>query len=308
MLWDVRRSPWLWVFAVSGLALTGCGTNLPDEPGLYAVMADDEFQRLDGTPKWEGETWPERANFPSETRFLVLHPALSASPEPIGEKITLRKVGWVRSDIASNREIGPPKGRRWVTADIPGLRIPLDYNYVDGRPDLVAAKPQQEALEPGLYSLQLQIPDARVNARFGILWDQVDQQQYAATHCIDRYLEGNATTYRPCVKQRLAFSTEGLHLQLSETHKRVVDGRTVVELAGTVANVSGEPQTLPMFQGELKDPSDRMLYQWTFAAPVDEIAPGQSVPFHAVLDEVPDNVAKVTVRLSPTTTTQASGE
>jgi hypothetical protein len=49
-------------------------------------------------------------------------------------------------------------------------------------------------LEPGLYTLRIVNPGAR-QARIGVAWNSVNQRQYSAANCVDRY-EGNV--YRTC--------------------------------------------------------------------------------------------------------------
>lgn len=271
----------------------------PEEPGLYAVNGDGELQRLNGSAEWERETWPDRQNFPPDTHFVVRNPApdddsAAAAGKP---KVTLRKVGWVRSEIRSGKEIGPPRGRRWVTAAIPELQVPV--RLVHDRDDVLMVAPQRGALAPGLYSLQLESGGRQIQARFGVGWSGVDETRYAGAHCMDRYVENAATWYTPCARQRLATPTDGLQIRLVQPDRRADEGKISLVVKGTIANTSRQARAIPMLQGQLKDDKGRVVRRWEFASPAPKLDPGGYVPFATVAKDVPPTATDLTVRFQP---------
>lgn len=283
----------LLVPAMVALMLAGCSANdIPEEPGLYAIDADGDLQRLDGSPEWERETWPDRENLRPETRFVARY------PETGGQKtIVLRKVGWVRSEIRPGAEIGPPQGRRWVTAPLPELVVPVQL--VNETTRTVTIVPQKGALDPGLYSLQLDSGGKRLQARFGVGWSTIDQKRYAGAHCMDRYMVEASTQYRSCATQHVPTLTEGLQIRLVDPDKRFVGDKVNLVVKGTIANTSEQKRAIPMLHGELKDQSGRVVHRWEFASPVPELEPGAYVPFTTVADGVPPTATDVTVSFQP---------
>jgi len=278
--------------AMVAIILAGCSaTGVPDEPGLYAVDSDGDLQRLDGSPEWERETWPERENLRPETRFVARY------PETGGQKtIVLRKVGWVRSEIRSGAEIGPPQGRRWVTAPLPQLVVPVQL--VNETAETVTIVPQSGALDPGLYALQVDSGGRRLQARFGVGWSTIDQKRYASAHCMDRYLDAS-TQYRSCATQHLPVPTDGLQIRLVDPDKRFVGEKVNLVVKGTIANTSEQKRAIPTLYGQLKDQSGRVVHRWEFASPVPELEPGAYVPFTTVAEQVPPTATDVTVSFQP---------
>jgi hypothetical protein len=164
---------------------------IPDEPGIYALTNDDTLYRLDGDREWEVETWPERSSMPTGVEFVVSDPALVG--RPAGTSIELWRVAWVRSEINANNQAMPVEGSAWAVAPLEPFRIPFRYETTPDQTDVVHIVPTAP-LEPGLYALR--IVGAR-QARVGVTWNSVDQRQYSATNCVDRYVaEGNV--YRNC--------------------------------------------------------------------------------------------------------------
>ncbi len=78
-------------------------------------------------------------------------------------------------------------------APLAPFAIPFRYKSPPGQTDVVHIVPTVP-LEPGLYTLRIANPGAR-QARVGVAWNGIDQRQYSAMNCVDRY-DGNA--YRPC--------------------------------------------------------------------------------------------------------------
>src|SRR5262245_13328017 len=163
---------------------------IPDEPGLYALTSDDALYRLDGDREWEVETWPERSGMPPGVQFVVSDPALAG--RPAGTSIELWKVAWVRSEITAENQAMPIEGSSWAVAPIEPFRIPFRYESPPDQSDVVHIVPTPP-LEPGLYALRIINPGAR-QARVGVSWNSVDQRQYSAANCVDRYAaEGNVS-------------------------------------------------------------------------------------------------------------------
>jgi Protein of unknown function (DUF3426) len=181
------------------VGLTACaGTRepsypIPDEPGLYALTSDDTLHRLDGDREWEVETWPERSNMPTGVEFVVSDPALAS--RPAGTSIELWKVAWVRSEINANNQAMPIEGSPWAVAPLEPFRIPFRYESPPDQRDVVHIVPTVP-LEPGLYALRIVNPGTR-QARVGVGWNSVDQRQYSAANCVDRYA-AEGYVYRPC--------------------------------------------------------------------------------------------------------------
>lgn len=159
---------------------------IPDEPGIYAFTSEDDLLQLDG----DYEFWPERANMPSDVNFVINEPALAG--RSAGSSVELWRVAWVRSEIdAQGQARMPISGSEWAVAPLEQFSIPFRYESPPGDTEIVHIVPTVP-LQPGLYHLR--IPGAR-EARVGITLNSVNQQQYSAQNCVDRY-EGNI--YRAC--------------------------------------------------------------------------------------------------------------
>lgn len=163
---------------------------VPDEPGLYSFTSKNDLRRLDGDAEFEAETWPVRSNLPSNVHFVVNDPAL-VGRKP-GTALELWRVAWVRSDInASNQAM--PTSSQWAVAPLTPFSVPFRYESPADQPQIVHIVPSTP-LPPGLYTLR--IPGAR-QARIGIAWNGIDQRQYSAANCVDRYVDAG-NTYREC--------------------------------------------------------------------------------------------------------------
>jgi hypothetical protein len=164
---------------------------VPDEPGIYSFTSNDTLRRLDGDRDWEVETWPERSNMPGNVQFVINEPALAG--RSAGNSVELWRVAWVRSEIDPQGQVMPAQGSEWAVAPLAPFAIPFRYESPPGQTDVVHIVPTVP-LEPGLYTLRIANPGAR-QARVGVAWNGIDQRQYSAMNCVDRY-DGNA--YRPC--------------------------------------------------------------------------------------------------------------
>jgi len=166
---------------------------VPDEPGIYAFTTKDNLHRLDGDREWETETWPERSNMPSNVQFVINEPALTG--RSAGNSVELWRVAWVRSEINAQNQAMPVEGSQWAVAPIAPFSVPFRYESPASQTDIVHIVPSVP-LAPGLYTLRIANPGAR-QARVGVAWNSVNQRQYSAANCVDRY-EAEGNVYRTC--------------------------------------------------------------------------------------------------------------
>jgi hypothetical protein len=157
---------------------------VPDSPGIYAYTTKNDLRRIDGDANWEASTWPERANLPSNTRFVVNDPALT-DRSPVGN-VELWRVAWVRSEVNANNQAMPMAGTEWALAPVAPYSVPVRLETPSNKRGVVNVVPTAP-LAPGLYAVRINEPGAR-QARVGVGWDSLDQRQYAAANCVDRYL------------------------------------------------------------------------------------------------------------------------
>ncbi|MDP8994872.1 MAG: DUF3426 domain-containing protein, partial [Pseudomonadota bacterium] len=89
---------------------------------------------------------------------------------------------------------------------------------------------------------------------------------------------------------------EGTPLQLvgRGEPRRLGSGNTLLTVTGRIVNPTGEPQRVPQIRAQLRDDQGRVVYGWSIAPPVSELAPGQAATFNSaeVLD-VPRNARSV---------------
>jgi hypothetical protein len=194
---------------------------VPGDPGIYALTDDCELRRLDGHPEWEAETWPERADLPGNVQFVINEPALAG--RSAGSAVELWRAAWVRSEIDAQGQPTRVQGSEWAVAPLEPFDVPFRYESPPGQTDIVHVVPtvplaplepfdvpfRYESppgqtdivhvvptvpLAPGLYTVRIVDPGAR-QARLGVGWNGVDQRQYSAANCVDRY---DDNVYRAC--------------------------------------------------------------------------------------------------------------
>lgn len=300
---------------------------VPDQPGIYAYTSNSDIRRVDGDPNWEASTWPNRANLPSNVRFVVNDPQL-ANRSP-GSTIELWRVAWVRSEVNASNQAMPLNGTEWVVAPVTPYSVPIRYESPSNKSSVVNITPTAP-LTPGLYTLRINEPGAR-QARIGIGWDGLDQRQYAAMNCVDRYL-GEGGIYRPCTAVvaaqplavvpggSVAYSPgvsvpttglgtmvvptapamtlpaanvmyPGLDIALGEPMRR----NNGLLIQGTITNNTGQVLMVPAMQAMLQDASGRDLQRWVFHPPVTTLAPGARTAFTTEVRPVTPGVANATV-------------
>jgi hypothetical protein len=303
---------------------------VPDEPGIYAFTTDDNLRRLDGDRDWEVETWPERSNLPGNVQFVINEPALAG--RSAGNSVELWRVAWVRSEIDAQGQAMPAQGSEWAVAPLEPFAIPFRYESPPGKTDVVHIVPTVP-LEPGLYTLRVTNPGAR-QARVGVAWNGIDQRQYSAMNCVDRY-DGNA--YRPCTAAvattapapagdplapaLTANASNGGLASLAppqpaplvvQAPARPVAAATSAQglqialtdpvrrndgllIQGTVINTSNQPRAIPTMQGSLENAAGQEMRRWIFQPPVQTLQPGERANFSTEVRPIPTGTARASV-------------
>jgi hypothetical protein len=303
---------------------------VPDEPGIYSFTTKDNLRRLDGDRDWEVETWPERSNMPSNVHFVINEPALAG--RSAGNSVELWRVAWVRSEINPQGQAMPIQGSEWAVAPLEPFAIPFRYESPPGQTDIVHIVPTVP-LEPGLYTLRIANPGAR-QARVGVAWNGIDQRQYSAMNCVDRY-DGNA--YRPCsaavattapapAGDPLAPALTGnasngglasltppqpapVIVQAPAQPVAAATSAQGLQIAltdpvrrndglliqGTVINTSNEVRAIPTMQGSLENAAGQEMRRWVFQPPVQSLQPGQRANFSTEVRPIPTGTARASV-------------
>jgi hypothetical protein len=306
-MFETRDVPAAWPIALAGIlavGLSACGSSepidahlVPDEPGIYAVDNNELATRLDGTREWEVQTWDRRSRLDNDVELVVFDPSLGTAGR---EPVQLRRVGWVRSEIASDGSILPAEDNQWEASDDPAFQVPVRITHVAARPDVIRLTPAVP-LSDGLYALRLRTATAAKNARFGVHWPDVDRRTYSSANCLDRYV-GATPELRGCADQPGQILARGLKLHLVQPEKTIVNGAPALIVRGVVANTSERVRSLPVLEGQLRDASGTVLRQWQFAAAANEVPVGGSVPFKTVVQDPPAGAKNVNVSLVPTGT------
>lgn len=298
--------------AIGAIAfLAGCAGSVkphvpvPDDPGLYALMHDDDLEQLDRDEESDHSGWSEWSDLDPDQQFVIADPML-VDRGTTDVAIELWQVSWLRSDIRSDGSAAPVHGQQWVVAPVESARVPLSFRPVAGNPDVVHVVPQR-ALDPGLYALQLRRGDAGRTARFGVGWSDVDQRDYAADHCVDRKAS-IPTTFHPCPgADTAAAAAQGatpgpggdLRIELDKPVAATVAGQRVLVVEGEVRNLAGISRAVPLLQAALHDHSGNVLGRWTFAASPNLLAPGESATFRTEIEDPPAGTSRVDVNFQP---------
>jgi hypothetical protein len=308
---------------VVAILLSGCGSSdsedtpdyqssrLPDRYGIYAVQ-EGNIGRIDGDRSFQVETWDKRSGLDPQVTFIIFDPVIADRSLPLGERIRLRHVAHVRNEVTPTGAISPASKNNWVVAGLPAFDLPLDFQPVEGRPDMVRAIPTR-SLSSGLYALQLTKGGAATAGRFGVKWDVADKDQYASTYCVDRY-QGANVSYRTCdqapparmASQSLAPAIggsqqaalpqpappgQGLQLRDVQAVKSTVAGVPTLTVQGTVVNTTPFAHAVPPLVATLRDPQGKELKRWTFVAETTQILPGRTTGFRT--DTLFDTAAAV---------------
>jgi predicted Zn finger-like uncharacterized protein len=94
------------------------------------------------------------------------------------------------------------------------------------------------------------------------------------------------------LKARAGIAESGespLELQVTtQDRQELASGNELLAISGRVINLTDREQAVPPLRAELRDPtSNKLVYQWTIAAPARSLGPGQSAPFNSAEVDVP---------------------
>jgi hypothetical protein len=294
----------LLVVALLAAATGGCaGTSAskqnvvvqrPPGEGLYVVY-NGKMGRLDDAPDKVLKTWPIRSNLGPNLEFVIHHPAIAQSRSP-GQLVALRQVAYVRANIATSGTVRKNKKAEWIVASLEPLYVPARVMQDSKDPTLLRVIPN-EPLTPGLYALTLRTSNnSAVAGRFGVEWSKQDKEQYAAAHCVDRYLT-KPVLYRPC-DERDGVEKAALKVQALNVTKALVNSAPALVIEGRLKNTSSKAQVVPTMLAVLNDKQGKELKRWTFVPDAKELSPGKSVSFRTMAPTPPRGTAGVAILLA----------
>lgn len=271
---------------------------IPEDPGLYAMVSQDELRRLDGSSAWEVQTWNTRADLSPAQQFVLYDPIL-ASRGVADVDIELWQVAWVRSAIRDDGSAAPIQGSQWAVAPLEQFRVPHSLRAVGDHADMVNLVPQGP-LAPGLYSLQIRQGAAARSARFGVQWSSIDKQDYSANHCVDRRTAGQPA-FRSCGDQSAAAiddAARDFRLSLVDPVKMTIGGERVLIIQGTITNEAATARALPMLEATLQDSAGTVLHRWPVTPQQSQLAPGETTSFRTEVRQPPATTARVNVNFA----------
>ena len=291
------------VVTLAGLAAACSGYQvpsvpMPDEPGLYAVTAEDELLRLDGDRKWEVKSWAQRSAVSPYTEFVIYDPALARDTRPADEMVSLWRVAWVRSEIDRDGAAGPIEGSEWAVAPLESFRVPVAVNSVGGHAAYAHVVPARP-LEPGLYSLRLdRVGSARVG-RVGVEWNTIDKRRYAAENCVDRYRYEDQP-YRTCAGDNDVMQlAEARDLSITLVDPLRQNNNLIVQ--GIVLNSGSRTHRLPGLAAVLLDRHGTQLSQVPISVSKDRLEPGERLRFKSEVTDPHPATARIDVVFVPLT-------
>jgi len=267
----------------------------PPTEGLYVVY-NGKIGRLDDAPDKVLKTWPIRSNLGPNLEFIIHHPAIAQSGGSPGQLVALRQVAYVRANIATSGTVRKNKKTEWIVASLEPLYVPARVMQDSKDPTLLRVVPT-EPLTPGLYALSLRTGNnSAVTGRFGVEWSKSDKEQYAAAHCVDRYLT-KPVLYRPC-DERDSVEKAALKVQALNVTKALVNSAPALVIEGRLKNTSNKPQVVPTMLAVLNDKQGKELKRWTFVPDAKEVSPGKSVAFRTMAPTPPRGTAGVAILLA----------
>ncbi len=281
---------------------------IPEEAGLYVMTGGENLQRLDGNADWENTTWPERSSLAPTVKFVVSDPSIASDPATAAGRVELWRVAWVRSEIGTNHLAMPVSGSSWALARLDPFRVSFTTMRAPRSPQAMLIVPT-EPLSAGLYAFRLNSQGVSREARLGVLWNSVDQRQYSAVNCVDRYL-GSAATYQTCMN---GSDTQQAATQKTKMPAPASNGLTItldkpvqndmgVLIRGVVTNTTAHTKHLPLLQVTLQDASGQAIRRSIIQPSAAELGPGQRLIFK---DQILNGAgaAKVNVKFVPELTT-----
>lgn len=88
-----------------------------------------------------------------------------------------------------------------------------------------------------------------------------------------------------------------LQIAVTRSEQRLLaSGNLLLTVTGRIVNPASERQRVPQIQAELKDAQDRVVYSWSIAPPVTELASQQAATFNSAEAGVPNTARKLSVR------------
>jgi predicted Zn finger-like uncharacterized protein len=79
--------------------------------------------------------------------------------------------------------------------------------------------------------------------------------------------------------------------------QRLASGNDLLAISGRVINNTDRELAVPPIRAELRDDQNKLVYQWTIAAPARSLAPGKSASFNNAELDVPSGAMKIALRL-----------
>ena len=295
----------LFLAACGTVSVSGNGASSPDDPGIYAVVDDGDFMRLDGNREWEIRTWAARSALGNDTEFVLTDPAFRDLQGSLDDAVRLYRVAWVRSRIGQEGRITPASGSRWSVPESEPFRVAADVRRVAGRDDSVHLMPETP-LGDGLYAVRFAAGGRKTYARVGINWSTLDQDRYASGNCVDQYVDGTGRQigYRLCEEQPL-LGTGGLHVYLVPPRVETVDNIERLIVQGIVVNTSEQDTKIPPLVATIHGGDGKVIKEWTFEANTSDLRPHDSAAFEIALNDPPPATKTVRVEFSPQTTAAA---
>ena len=91
-----------------------------------------------------------------------------------------------------------------------------------------------------------------------------------------------------------------LQLMLTTSDRqKLASGNELLAISGRVINATDREQAVPPIHAELRDPtSNRLVYQWTIAAPARSLAPGAAASFNSAEIDVPKGGESLSLRFA----------
>lgn len=100
----------------------------------------------------------------------------------------------------------------------------------------------------------------------------------------------------PGIGASAAQASETLKISGSAERREMASGNELLEVSGSITNVSGDVQRVPQILAELRDGQGKVVYSWQISAPASELHPKQSVNFNAAETDVPSGATALKLR------------
>jgi predicted Zn finger-like uncharacterized protein len=94
-------------------------------------------------------------------------------------------------------------------------------------------------------------------------------------------------------------AADALGLSGTGNRSRLASGNEMLEVHGEIVNRTAETQRVPRIRAQLKDAQGRVVYSWSFAPPVSELAPHARVPFNNANVDVPRGGEVLSLAFAP---------